>query len=263
MTTPDIPLHMEFATEVPGTPEQIWEAVATSDGISAWFLRTDLEEREGGSIVIHIGPEVASPGTVTGWDPPNRLAYVEPDWADLTGHPGAQVSPLATEFLVEAQSGGTCVVRVVSSAFGVGADWEQEFFAEMERMWAPFFDHLRLYISHFPGQRATELSVTADVPGRPKEALAATCRALGVTEAGQQVDTNGITAQVERLGDIEVLLRLTRPVPGYMAFFTYEKGDGAGVQIAGYLFSEDAPAFVQRAAPSWKAWLHNLVVPAT
>ena len=131
MTTPDVPLRMEMTFELPGTPEQVWDAIATGEGISSWFLRTDLDGREGGAVVTHMGEGASSPGEVTGWDPPRRLEYVEPDWAGLSGHDGADVTPLVSEFLVEARSGGTCVVRVVSSAFGTGADWEQEFFDGM------------------------------------------------------------------------------------------------------------------------------------
>ena len=46
------------------------------------------------------------------------------------GHDAAAVTPLATEFLVEAPSAVRASSRVVSSAFGTGADWEQEFFDE-------------------------------------------------------------------------------------------------------------------------------------
>ncbi|MGH3812579.1 MAG: SRPBCC domain-containing protein, partial [Pseudonocardiaceae bacterium] len=113
MTMPNVPLRMEFSVEVPGTPEQVWDAIATTNGISSWFLPTDVEEHEGGAIVLHMG-DTDSPGTITGWDPPRRLEYSEPEWAALTGHDVDSVTPMVTEFLVEAQSGGTCVVHVVS-----------------------------------------------------------------------------------------------------------------------------------------------------
>ena len=87
---------------------------------------------------------------MTGWDPPRRFVYEEPEWAELAGHPDASVSPLATEFLVEARSGGTCVVRVTSSAFGTGADWENEFIDEMATYFRPFFDLLRCTSSASP-----------------------------------------------------------------------------------------------------------------
>lgn len=264
MTIPDVPLRMELSFEMPGTAEQVWEAIATANGISSWFLPTDLEEREGGRIVTHMGEEVKSAGKVTGWNPPHRFAYEEPDWAGLADRPDAPVTPLATEFLVEAQSGGTCVVRVVSSAFGTGADWEREFFTDMERYWRPYFDHLHLYLAYFPGQRATSLSVGADLPGRSDAVLSAMSQALGVGEVGQAVDSCGVTAQVERIGDVELLLRLTDPVPGYLGFFAIDKGEGsATASIEGYLFSENAPGYVEREQPAWKAWLQSLSIPAT
>jgi uncharacterized protein YndB with AHSA1/START domain len=260
-TRPDVPLRLELTFDVPGTPEQVWHAIATSDGISSWFLATEVEEREGGALVTHMGPETSSPGTVTGWDPPRRFAYEEPEWASLVGREGAPVTPLATEFLVEAQSGGTCVVRVVSSAFGTGADWEQEFFAEMEKGWAPWFEVLRLHLSSFAGRRATRLEAAADVPGTEADGNAAMRRALGVTEAGGAVETERLTARVESVGDMMTVVRLTGSMPGYLAFYAYDKGDGVTVaQVAGYLFSDDAEAFVEREAPAWKAWLEGLAV---
>ena len=41
------------------------------------------------------------------------------------------ITPIATEFLIESVSGGSCVLRVVSSSYGTGADWEHEFWTEI------------------------------------------------------------------------------------------------------------------------------------
>ena len=261
-TEKNVPLRMEFSVVVPGTPEQVWDAIATADGITSWFMRTDVEEHEGGAIVVHMG-ETDSPGTITGWEPPRRLEYAEPEWGALAGHDVDSVTPLVSEFLVEAQSGGTCVVRVVSSAFGTGADWEGEFFADMEKYWVPFFDHLRLYLTHFPGQRATTLEAGADLPGSPDAVLSAMRQALGAGEVGQPVETRGVKGQVEKIDDIELLVRLTDPVPGMLAFFAMPKSDSVVMaSIQGYLFSDDAPGFVEREQPAWKAWLESLPIPA-
>ena len=54
----------------------------------------------------------------------------------------SSVTPIATEFLIESASGGSCVIRVVTSAYGSGADWENEFFAEMIADVIPIFDNL-------------------------------------------------------------------------------------------------------------------------
>ena len=169
-TIPNVPYRLEFSVEVPGTPEQVWQAIATAKGMSAWFAPTELEEREGGSLRFVMGPEMDSTGQVTGWDPPRRIVYEE-DWAALMGKDPDTLSPLTSEFLVEAQSGGTCVVRVTSSGFGIGADWEQEWWDTLGPGWMPFFDNLRLYLAHFPGQEATHLEVTATHPGDAGGAL--------------------------------------------------------------------------------------------
>src|SRR5262245_13737005 len=128
MSTPDVPHRLEFSVEVPGTPEQVWAAIATAKGMSAWFVPTDMEERDGGALYLHMGEEGGSPGTVAAWEPPRRLVYEEPEWATLAGQDESATTPLVSEFLVEAQAGGTCIVRVISSAFGTGAEWEDEFF---------------------------------------------------------------------------------------------------------------------------------------
>ena len=260
MSTPDVPLRMELTFELPGTPEQIWNAIATANGISAWFIPTDVEERAGGAVCFHMG-ESSSPGHITGWEPPYRFAFEEPEWAALTDHADADVTPLATEFLVEARSGGTCVVRVVSSAFGTGADWEQEFFEEMEKGWAPFFEHLRLYLTQFPGQQVTPLTADRQLPG-PSDAVRASMRkALGVDGVGGRVDVNGLSGEVQRADDSETLIRLDGGIPGYLALFAYDVADGNAIAtVAGYLFSPQAEKYVERSAPDWKDWLSNLPV---
>ena len=38
---------VEAEAEVPGSPEEVWRAIATGKGISSWFVPTTVEEREG------------------------------------------------------------------------------------------------------------------------------------------------------------------------------------------------------------------------
>jgi uncharacterized protein YndB with AHSA1/START domain len=254
---------MELTFELPGTPEQLWDAIATANGISAWFVPTDFESRLSGAVAFHMG-DVVSRGTVTGWEPPHRLEYEEPEWAGLTGHDEAAVTPLVTEFVVEAKSGGTCMLRVVSSAFGVGAEWEQEFFDEMEKGWRPFFDNLRLYLVRFPGQRVTSLSVDAQLPASADAVWSTLRSSLGARAVGESVDARGLDARVERLDTDPsgVLLRLDDPLPGYLGMVVFDMGDGKTLaRLEGYLFSDAAPAYVERERPGWKAWLENLSVP--
>jgi uncharacterized protein YndB with AHSA1/START domain len=260
--SPNVPYRLEFSVEVPGTPEQVWQAIATARGMSAWFLPTEIDERLGGAVTFHMGPEMASHGEVTAWEPPHRMAYAE-DWAALMGKDPDALSAMTSEFLVEAQSGGTCVVRVTTSGFGTGADWEDEFWVDMGSNWMPFFDNLRLYLAHFPGQEATPLEVTAEHPGEAAALWSALHDGLGLGAEGTQVEVHGATGTVERVGERQALVRLTGPVPGILTLFAYGSAeDKATVGVRAYLFSADAADWVRREEPAWQAWLTGLAVPA-
>ena len=170
MTNPNQPDHpnrvehrMERTIEVAATPEQAWDAIATADGISAWMVPTRLDPQIGGEVSFDLGG-FQSTGVVTDYTPNHRFAYEEPwpiadraedmsaemvEWFNTIGVPLSQVyedlpsvSPIATEFLIESASGGSCVIRVVTSAYGSGADWENEFFTEMVAGWGEILDNL-------------------------------------------------------------------------------------------------------------------------
>ncbi|HZM39624.1 MAG TPA: SRPBCC domain-containing protein [Acidimicrobiales bacterium] len=261
MTTPDVPLRLEMRFELAASPAQVWDAIATAEGISSWFLPTELDGREGGAIVTHMGEDASSPGEVTGWDPPRRLVYSEPDWAALSGHEGADVTPLVSEFLVEAQSGGTTVVRVVSSAFGTGAQWEQEFFDGMRAGWEPFFSHLELYLTDFAGQYAAfmEAGLVRET-GSSEQLWRAMSSDLGLPDqVGKPVELRGMAGSLRRLQNRHALVRVTDPYPGYAALWCEDWPDGGSfAQVRAYLFHPDAGNYVEREQPGWKAWLGGL-----
>ncbi|MBX6396388.1 MAG: SRPBCC domain-containing protein [Alicyclobacillaceae bacterium] len=57
--------------------EKVWKAVATSEGIAAWWMPNNFEPILGRDFVLHAGPYGDSPCKVTELDPPNRLGF---DW---------------------------------------------------------------------------------------------------------------------------------------------------------------------------------------
>ena len=158
--------RMERTYEVAATPEQVWDAIATADGISAWMLPTRLDPQIGGEVSFDLG-EFTSTGVVTDYTPNHRFAYEEPwpiadrvedipadmvEWFNTVGVSMSEVdlssvTPIATEFLIESASGGSCVIRVVTSAYGSGANWENEFFAQMIAGWAALLDDLASYFT--------------------------------------------------------------------------------------------------------------------
>ena len=46
--------RIENPIEVPGTPEEVWEAIATSHGIECWFVPAEVEPR-GGRVALDMG----------------------------------------------------------------------------------------------------------------------------------------------------------------------------------------------------------------
>jgi uncharacterized protein YndB with AHSA1/START domain len=266
--TPDVLHRFETELVVPGTPEQVWDAIATAAGITAWMMPTELDAREGGALTFHMGPDSVSEGHVTAFEPSRRFAYAE-DWATLAGHADADVTPLVTEFLVEARAGGTCVVRIVTSAFGTGADWEGEFFEEMGRGWAPMLDNLRVYLTHFAGWPVTTMGAFAPFACTPEAAVAAVCDDLGAVAVGDAVERHGVAAIVERIVPRNVLLRVASPVPGMLSIYSYGGDDGGGLVLHGYLFDdpdtvpERAQTYVEAEQQRWQAWLDDVATRAS
>jgi uncharacterized protein YndB with AHSA1/START domain len=259
MTNPPVEHRFELELTVPGTPEQVWDAIATAHGIAAWMIPTELDARVGGAVVFHMGPnpEDVSRGRVTAFEPSHRFAYEE-DWAALVGQAGTDVTPLLTEFLVDASSGGTCVVRVVTSAFGTGADWEHEFFDDMATGWGPMLDTLRLYLTHFPGQQASNLWAGTQLAMSPEQAIDAVRRALGVSGVGDQVTVRGVGGRIERAIPRHMLVLLDEPVTGFLSFSAFGGEHEAGVSVQGQLFGDGAAAYVEREQPQWQAWFDGL-----
>jgi uncharacterized protein YndB with AHSA1/START domain len=250
---------VELAVEVPGTPEQVWHAIATAEGISSWFMPTDVDEREGGAIAFHIAPGMDSHGHVTAWEPPRRFAYEEREWAP-------EAPPLATEFTVEARAGGTCVVRLVHSLFASGDAWDDQL-ESFESGWPSYFEVLRLTLRHFAGQRCSTIRVMGTGAGSEADTWASLTSELGLADAakGQRRGTQGagvprLEGVVERVHEgapYEVLMKLDTPVRGAGLFGVYNWGERVHVMITLFLFGDDSAAVAARDEPLWRAWVER------
>ena len=53
---------VQVEVEVPGTPEEVWQAIATGPGISSWFVPAEFEERDGKPVAVKLnfGPGMES-----------------------------------------------------------------------------------------------------------------------------------------------------------------------------------------------------------
>ncbi len=61
--------------------QKVWNAVATSEGIAAWFMPNNFEPVNGYEFILNAGPFGDSPCKVTELDPPKRLSFTwGKDW---------------------------------------------------------------------------------------------------------------------------------------------------------------------------------------
>ena len=247
-------------TEVPGTPEEVWKAIATGAGITAWFVPAQVEERKQGSVVLNFGPGMESSGEIQEWDPPRRFTVENKEGLG----PGSPT--VADEWTVEAKSGGTCRVRVVHSWTAAGDDWDKHF-ESVEKGWPAFFLILKRYLAHFRGQPCTQIQLMAFAPGPKEKAWTAITQPLGLAGAnsGQSVTSSGdaprLAAVVEQAGpktDLDLTLRLEKPAPGSARLMAMAMGGQVCVSVQLYLYGDGAGAIATREEPLWQAWLDRL-----
>jgi len=249
--------YVQVEVEVPGTPEEVWAAIATGPGISSWFVPAEFEERDGKpvAVTLNFGPGMESRSAVTTWDPPRMYAAQGEGWG---GSP-----PIADQWTVEARAGGTCIVRVVHSLFASTDDWDNQL-EGTESGWPAFFRILRIYLTHFRGQRSAMMQWIAPAAGTVGEAWETLTAALGLkgVSAGQRWTA---PAGVPALGGVvehvtqspcNALLRLDKPGPGVAALGAVNFG-GSMVTLNFYLYGDQAAATVARETPLWQAWVQE------
>jgi len=244
--------------EVPGTPEEVWETVATGSGISKWFVPAQVEPHVGGKMVLNFGPGMDSESEITAWEAPHRFT--------ATGEglgPGAP--QMATEWTVEARDGGTCIVRVVHSLFAESDEWDNQL-GEVENGWPSFFVVLRMYLSQYRGQPGAHFQVMAPVAGTTIEGWRALMGRLGVPSlaAGAKVQSRAGTAPlagvVEKAGPEsqpnQVVVRLDEPTPGAALLSTCGMGEHAFFVGSFYFFGPQAKEGL-KAEKEWQDWLEK------
>jgi hypothetical protein len=225
----------------------------------------EFEERDGKPVALTLAfaPGMESRSVVTAWQPLKMFARQGDGWA-----PGSP--PIATEFSIEAKAGGTCIVRVVQSLFASTDDWDAQL-SGAEQGWPGIFRILRLYLTHFRGQRSAFMQFMAPVSGTPADAWAALTSALGFDRAGAgqhwaaPTGVPAIGGVLERVthGPYGALIRLDEPGPGIGALYTIEFGDTVMASLAFYMYGDDSAATVARERPRWQSWIQEHFQMAT
>ena len=254
---------VEVETEVPGTPEEVWQAIATGPGISAWFVPTRLDGREGGEVVLDFGPGMEVKAVIKAWDAPRRFVAQGEEGGMGPGSP-----TVADEWTVEARSGGTCRVRVVHSWFASTDDWDSQF-EGVEKGWPAFFRILKIYLAHFRGQPSDLIALMAMSPESKAAAWDRMLSSLGFAQLaeGQRVETSDgaprLAGTVDGISDNgEFFVRLEEPTAGVAHFLPVVMGGQVCLSVRLYLYGARARAVAARETPVWEAWINQIVPPA-
>jgi uncharacterized protein YndB with AHSA1/START domain len=248
---------VQVEVEVPGTPEEVWRAIATGPGISAWFVPTRSEGRAGGQVVSNFGPGMDCPATITAWEPLKRFA------AEASmGPPGSPA--IATEWSIEARGGGKCVVRVVHSLFTSTDDWDNQLDG-LEQGWPAYFRVLRLYLEKFKGMACSAMQFVGFSSDPEAQAWEKAGGELGLFKLalGQKWSAPEsfphMAGVVDTLGkgthSNTVLLRLDAPAPGTAYAGAFSCGGMVMVCLSVYLYGPNAKAAVERDEPAWQKWM--------
>lgn len=246
---------VQVEVEVNAAPEDVWKAIATGPGISAWFVPTRMEERKGGEIISNFGPGMDCPATITEWEALKRFVA-----EGTMGPPGSPT--VATEWTIEARAGGKCVVRVVHSLFASTDDWDNQLDG-LEQGWPPIFRILRRYVESFkrmPSAAMQFVSFSTESESETWEKLGGELALLNVSEGQAWKSPAGFPPLTgASMGDgmhaNTRLLSLEGPVPGTAYVGAFSCGGMVQVYLAIYLYGAEARKAVERDQPAWQKWI--------
>jgi hypothetical protein len=159
--------------------------------------------------------------------------------------------------------GGTCIVRVVHSLFASTDDWDNQL-EGTESGWPGYFRILRIYLTHFRGQRSAMMQWIAPAAGAVAEAWQTLTAALGLkgVSAGQNwTAPAGVPAlsgvvgarqpeAVQRPGAAQQA-RTGRRLSWRVNF------GGSMVTLSFYLYGDEATGIVASETPHWEAWVQE------
>ena len=242
------PFEQSKEAEVPASPEEVWDAIATGPGIDSWFMgRNDVQPGPGGTVRTIFG-EYAPELQVTTWDPARRFAYRSDEASDGRF--------IAYEFLVEGRAGGSTVLRTVTSGFIPGDDWADEFQA-MTLGGELYFRTLVEYLTHFAGRFATPVTTFGPAGADWTRELRLLRGGLGLTEPAGRGDRARFDA--DGIGSVDGVVYFvnshTIGVRTQDALYRFLRGFGKPVIAAHNLFAEDTDPV--RAQQAWESWLRR------
>ena len=221
--------------ELPASPEQVWDAVATAAGNAAWLFPNEID-----------------PDGAKVWDPPHHFAVrmEQGDWFN------------ALEFVIEGRGGGTSLLRYVHSGIFV-EDWDTQYDAVQQH--TDFYLHtLSEYLEHFNGRTASYVGGgPGGLQGPPESATPdgfhRLQQALGLE--GQPAEGDAVRLAPQGLAPVDGVVDYLRP--NFMGIRTADalyrffgrNAFGSPVGMSIHVFSGDVDP--QETEHAWQGWLNT------
>ena len=244
--------------ETPGSVEELWQAISTDAGLSAWFTRSIFEigaEGQPERLIVHFGPGISSAATLTAWDPPRGFSVTSDEF--IPGGP-----EVATDWKIEEGAGNTCLLSVEHSLF-VESDEYDSHIEGTEAGWPAFFRILQIYMTHHRGQPCTLLELLG-ATSEGSQAWEKTAASLGFAAAkpGERFSAPAgglnFAGFVDTLPDeTEIILHIDKPTSGVAHLFVWPLDEKILLSLRFYLYGEDAAEVVANEEPRWRAWMED------
>lgn len=231
--------------ELAATPEQVWRAISTPEGMSIWFVP---HEDAAGELEADFGGGNTQAGRVLESEPGRRIVY------GASGPDGT--APMTFEFLVEGRAGGTTVLRLVQSGF-FGDDWEAEYDG-FGKGWDMFLHNLSEYFRYFPGLPVANIVATGFTSSPVEAVWRELIACLGADPAlGERVRLAPAGLEpVEGVVDLRDRLLLgIRTEHGFYRFMADEPHHM--VSSVQYFYGIQVDRETRTAA--WQSWLDRLI----
>ena len=244
--------------EVPGSVEEVWRAISTEGGLSAWFTRSEFPEGADGKpthLICYFGPGISSAAKITKWDAPRGFSVISDEF--IPGGP-----EVSTDWKISEGADGTCLLSVEHSLF-VDTDEYDNYVEGTEAGWPAFFRILQIYMSHHRGQPCALIEVMgAAADGAQAWSELATALGFAGVEKGERFAAPPgklrISGVVDTVPDeTEVILHVEEPTGGVAHLFVWPLNDQILLSIRFYLYGEDAAEVVSLEEPAWRSWMEE------
>ncbi len=163
MSDDDESREHETTIEIDAPADVVWRAISEGEELTRWFAKeAKSTPGVGGSIWVRWSEDMELTMSIVISDPSRHLR--------LEGS-----KKLATDFHLEAQSGGRTKLRIVASGFGADASWDS-LYDGTRKGWLLFALTLKHYIERHHGRARSVVNVFGGLPATPEQVFDAFVR---------------------------------------------------------------------------------------